>query len=215
MKNQRRSSVFLKGFVFVLTGSLAVTYVWMYIQARRNQPEVRSPELDIVEANYEREKATIEGYIARADQALADLDSQRGAQLTEPHLDGCYRIKYGSDDGPTDEGPLQPTVEVSRELDQQCADRAYEMAKSFTLQRQREIADKTSEITSTKQDLEDHLKDIRIQFNADRVRILTQAERARSKDSFITKFPIAFGLMSLLTVAGICFRDILQRRNGF
>lgn len=117
MKDQSRSSVFLKGLVFVFAASLAITYIWMYIQGRRSQSDPKSPDLQIIEANYEREKATVETYIARADQALVDLDSQRGTQLTEPNLDGCYRIKYAPGGASEPGEPYQPPVEVSRELD--------------------------------------------------------------------------------------------------
>jgi len=210
MKDQSRSSVFLKGFVFVLAASLAITYVWMYVQGRRSQSDVSSTDLQVLQANYEREKAAVEGYIARADQALADLDSQRGT-LTEPNLDGCYRIKYAPGGASEPGEPYQPPVEVSRELDPQCADKAYEIGKNFALRRQEESAAKTTEVTSTKGDLEQHLNEVRSKFNADRVRILTEAQRAQSKDSFITKFPIVFSLISLLTVAGIYCTEVAQR----
>jgi len=214
MKGKSTTSAFLKGFFAILIGSFVITYVWMYVESRRKQiDDSKISELQILQSNYEREKASVEGFIARADAALTDLDSQPRTKLTEPDLARCYKIKYALS-GPAGE-PVQQPIEVSRELDQACAEQQYELARSQAIELEKTIADKRAEITSTKTDLEQHLSDIRSKFNSERVHMLTEEQRKGSKDSFVTKFPLVFGAVSLLTLVGVYCTQALLRRKAF
>ena len=213
MKGKSTTSVFLKSFFAVLLGSLALTYVWMYFENRRLQiDESKIPDLKILESNYEREKASVDGFISRADAALADLDSQPRKKLTEPDLGRCYKITYA----PIDQSsPFSQRPEISKELDQQCADEQYEVARRQAVEFEKTVADKRAEIVSTRKDLEKHLSDIRSRFNSERVHMLNEQQRKSSKDSFITKFPIVFGAILVLTLAGVYCTQALVRRNAF
>jgi|GEM_PF-3390002 hypothetical protein len=214
MKGKFTTSVFLKGFFAVLIGSFAITYVWMYVESRRKQvDDSKMADLKILESNYEREKVSVEGFIARADAALADLDSQPRTKLTEPDLIRCYKIKYALS-GPAGE-PIQQPIEVSRDLDQDCAEKQYELARTQAIELEKAIADKRAEIVSTKTDLEEHLSDIRSKFNSERVHILNEEQRRASKDSFVTKFPLVFGAISMLSFVGIYCTQTLLRRKAF
>jgi len=213
MKGKYTTSVFFKGFFAVLLVSLAITYAWMYGESRRKQiDDSKIPDLKILESNYEREKTSVEGFISRADAALSDLDSQPTKKLTEPDLGRCYKITYA----PTDQSaPFSQRPEISKELDQQCADEQYEVARRQAIELEKTISDKRAEIISTKTDLEEHLSDIRSTFNSERVHMLNEQQRKSSKDSFITKFPIVFGAILVLTLAGVYCTQTLVGRKAF
>lgn len=205
MPDRTKSSWILKGFLTILIASLGLTYVWMYFQERArvvNTAEI--PGLQLREASYEREKASVERFIADADRALADLDAQPPrSQLWEPDLRTCYKLKYAPSEKPVPGEPFNPPAVISRDLDQECADKRYELAKNQALLRDKEVADKRQEIIDTKKDLEGHLDQIRSDFIADRVHLTGDAHRKLASNSFGTKFPVVLGLLSLLSLGGI------------
>ena len=125
----------------------------------------------------------------------------------------CYKIKYALS-GPSGEEVQQP-IEVSRDLDQDCAEKQYDLARNQAIELEKTIANKRSEIVSTKQDLEEHLSDIRSKFNLERVHIINEERHKSSKDSFITKFPIVFGAILMLTLAGMYCTQTLVGRKAF
>ena len=204
MSDRAKSSWVLKACLLILTTSFGLTYAWMYFQEGSHKAEIlETPGLQVLESGYEREKASVEKFIADADRALADLDAQPQSQLWEPDLRTCYKVKYAPSEKPVPGEPLKPPEVISRDLDQECADKRYELAKNQALLRDKEVADKRQEIIDAKKDLEDHLNEIRSNFIAEKVHLTGEARRQIAKNSFATKFPIVFGLVLLLSLGGV------------
>ncbi|MEP7076566.1 MAG: hypothetical protein ABI878_12235 [Acidobacteriota bacterium] len=176
----------------------------MYVREKRaDSTPVKTPSLDALEAKYNREKTTTEGYIAATDQAIADIDAKGSATLNEPVLTDCVRAHYDQApiNGPTD--TPTPSVDVSREMDQQCVEEKYRIAKIQAERRGQEIANRRVELTTEKAELESFIAQARANFTADRVRMVADARRQATQNDFITKFPVAFGVMSL--IAGFAY----------
>ncbi|MEP6847956.1 MAG: hypothetical protein ABI999_03805 [Acidobacteriota bacterium] len=204
IKDLARSYPFLAVFLMVLAASLFFTYFSMYVKEKRaaNIP-LNTPSLDALEAKYNNEKTTIQGYLAAADQAIADLDAKGPATPNEPLLTDCVRAHYTQVPiaNPTDL-PTAP-IEVSREMDQECVDEKYRLATIEAERRDRDIGNRRVELTTEKAELEAYLGQARTNFTSDRVHIVADARRQATQNDFITKFPVAFGVMSL--IAGFAY----------
>lgn len=206
-------AVLVKGTIGVLVLSLFITYLWMYHRGKTDAAvAVKLPEVQQVQAGYEKEKKFLEDQLAANQKALAALDSVPRSQLRGADTSQCYINKYSKHGPPnpaTGEGWTEPVV-IGREFDERCAEKLRNAAEQRAKIEETLIKTRREDLQKEKAELTASLRDLDIDSKGEQALIITETQSTASQERFHSTF---IPVLMVLAFIGVCCLSIAKIRE--
>lgn len=205
----------LKGVFALLLVSLFVTYVWMYYRGKAALADGKNiPEVQRVQAGYEKEKKFLEDQVAINEKALAGLETGPKSQFPDVSTAPCYHDTY--DQAPVSEtGEFrQNPVKTGREFDEGCMERQKEIAKNRALNMEASSKRKRDELMKKRGELESSLQNLDLESSGERGRIINESQNNATRGLFFSTFlpvSLAFSFLGICLVTFVKIREYRAR----